>query len=184
MKVLISTSASKKVQANAKLMLGKKALSILTKLESLNKEKLLDTSNLNTLLDFFKFATEEDVEKVASSAPGKKMVTTLKALGSAKTIEATLKALKSIRVSKFVKERASNVTRDKVKFQVNHGGLMRELTPTLLKSAIKEATYVYPYKGHNILLNDKGTKVGVTRKKVGSSLKRLSDSQVIVRLVK
>ena len=98
---MTSESASKKAQANAKLLFGSKGATILDKLKVLSKEKLLVTPALTSIIEVVeKSADIEGITKFAKSVSGKALIKNVKALVSAKTMSATLKALKAVKVTK------------------------------------------------------------------------------------
>ncbi|QYW03822.1 hypothetical protein pEaSNUABM46_00179 [Erwinia phage pEa_SNUABM_46] len=91
-----SVSATKPQQANAAILFGKNAAVLVKRLEELVKIKELDTTNLSTLLDVLK--DEAATESLAKKASGKTLVTAVRNLYKAKTLVATINALRAIKI--------------------------------------------------------------------------------------
>lgn len=92
-----SESANKTQQNNAKILFGKTGLTVLKKLEEYSKEKQLDTSGIDALLEVLKTKDTPVLEKFASSKTGKTLVTNCKQLAKAKSFAAIMKNIKAIK---------------------------------------------------------------------------------------
>lgn len=93
---MVSESASKQSLQNAKAIFGAKHVTILKSLEQASKEKILATPGLDNLLESLKLKQTE-FEMISNKAAFKKAVIAAKAFATAKTFEAKIKALKSIK---------------------------------------------------------------------------------------
>lgn len=91
-----SVSATKPQLANAAILFGKNAAVIIKRLEELVKIKELDTSKLSALLDVLK--DEDATQSLAKKAAGKTLVTAVRNLYKAKTLVATINALRAIKI--------------------------------------------------------------------------------------
>lgn len=94
-----STSAPTKAQKEAAIYLfGSKGHSIVSVLDKFARAKEIRAPHLNGLLKLLKDAEDEEIIKFAASAAGKKTVANAKAFATAKTLAASIKALRLIRV--------------------------------------------------------------------------------------
>ncbi|QYW03139.1 hypothetical protein pEaSNUABM13_00180 [Erwinia phage pEa_SNUABM_13] len=91
-----SESATKPQLANAAILFGKNAAVIIKRLEELVKIKELDTSKLSTMLELLK--DEDATQSLAKKAAGKTLVTAVRNLYKAKTLVATINALRAIKI--------------------------------------------------------------------------------------
>lgn len=90
------SATTKPQQANAAILFGKNATVILKRLDELVKIKELDTSKLEAILDLLKDAAA--TEAYAKKAAGKSLVTAVRNLYKAKTLVATINALRAIKI--------------------------------------------------------------------------------------
>lgn len=94
-----STSAPTKAQKDAAVYLfGSKGHSIVAVLDKFSRAKELRTAHLDGLLKLMKEGEDDDIIKFGASALGKKTIQNAKAFAVAKTLTASIKALKLIRV--------------------------------------------------------------------------------------
>lgn len=94
-----STSAPTKAQKDAAVYLfGSKGHSIVAVLDKFSRAKELRTAHLDGLLKLMKEGDDDDIIKFGASALGKKTIQNAKAFAVAKTLTASIKALKLIRV--------------------------------------------------------------------------------------
>lgn len=94
-----STSAPTKAQKDAAVYLfGSKGHSIVAVLDKFSRAKELRTAHLDGLLKLMKEGEDDDIIKFGASALGKKTIQNAKAFAVAKTLAASIKALKLIRV--------------------------------------------------------------------------------------
>lgn len=94
-----STSAPTKAQKEAAIYLfGSKGHSIVSVLDKFARAKEIRAPHLNGLLKLLKDAEDEEIIKFAASAAGKKTVANAKVFATAKTLTASIKALRLIRV--------------------------------------------------------------------------------------
>lgn len=98
------SAVNKTQQANGAVLFGKNATVILKRLDELVKIKELDTSKLEAILDVLKDA--DATTALAKKAAGKNLVTAVKNLYKAKTLVATINALRAIKI----KPTAGNIT--------------------------------------------------------------------------
>lgn len=98
------SAVNKKQQANGAILFGKNATVILKRLDELIKIKELDTSKLEAILDVL--ADADATTALAKKAAGKNLVTAVKNLYKAKTLVATINALRAIKI----KPNAGNIT--------------------------------------------------------------------------
>lgn len=96
--ILLSESATKKQNANAKVLFGTKGETIVSAIETLTKSKELDTSNLAHVMEVLK--DDAKTVKYASNAVGKKNVLALKLLLKAKTVFAAIDVIAKVKVPK------------------------------------------------------------------------------------
>ncbi|QZE60088.1 hypothetical protein pEaSNUABM35_00171 [Erwinia phage pEa_SNUABM_35] len=102
---VVSISAATKAQvANADILFGKNAKVLIKRIDELTKIKELDTSKLEIILDILK--DTDATTAFAKKAAGKSAVTAIKNLYKAKTLVATINALRAIKV----KPEAANAT--------------------------------------------------------------------------
>ncbi|AWY08447.1 hypothetical protein HOT49_gp176 [Erwinia phage vB_EamM_Alexandra] len=105
---VVSISAATKAQvANADILFGKNAKVLIKRIDELVKIKELDTSKLETILDILR--DTDATTAFAKKAAGKSAVTAIKNLYKAKTLVATINALRAIKV----KPEAANATAGK-----------------------------------------------------------------------
>lgn len=95
---LLSESASKKQNTNAKVLFGAKGETIVKTIESLLKSKELDTGTLAHVMEVLK--DDAKTVKYASNAVGKKNVLALKLLLKAKTVFAAIDVIAKVKVPK------------------------------------------------------------------------------------
>lgn len=94
-----STSAPTKAQKEAAIYLfGSKGHSIVSVLDKFARAKEIRAPHLNGLLKLLKDAEDEEIIKFAASAAGKKTIANAKVFATAKTLTASIKALRLIRV--------------------------------------------------------------------------------------
>lgn len=94
-----STSAPSKAQKDAAVyMFGSKGHSIVAVLDKFSRAKELRTAHLDGLLKLMKDGEDDDIIKFTASALGKRTITAARAFAVAKTLTASIKALKLIRV--------------------------------------------------------------------------------------
>lgn len=94
---VVSVSAvTKTQQANATVLFGKNATVLVKRLDELNKIKELDTAKIRAILDVL--SDNEATAALAKKAAGKTLVTAVKNLYKAKTLVATINALRAIRI--------------------------------------------------------------------------------------
>lgn len=94
-----STSAPSKAQKDAAVyMFGSKGHSIVAVLDKFSRAKELRTAHLDGLLKLMKDGEDDEIIKFTASAAGKKTLAAAKAFAVAKTLTASIKALKLIRV--------------------------------------------------------------------------------------
>ena len=94
-----STSAPTRAQKEAAIYLfGSKGHSIVSVLDKFARAKEIRAPHLNGLLKLLKDAEDEEIIKFAASAAGKKTVANAKVFATAKTLAASIKALRLIRV--------------------------------------------------------------------------------------
>lgn len=94
-----STSAPSKAQKDAAVyMFGSKGHSIVAVLDKFSRAKELRTAHLDGLLKLMKDGEDDEIIKFTASALGKKTLAAAKAFAVAKTLTASIKALKLIRV--------------------------------------------------------------------------------------
>ncbi|QZE57460.1 hypothetical protein MPK71_gp251 [Erwinia phage pEa_SNUABM_1] len=94
-----STSAPSKAQKDAAVyMFGSKGHSIVAVLDKFSRAKELRTAHLDGLLKLMKDGEDDEIIKFTASAAGKKSLAAAKAFAVAKTLTASIKALKLIRV--------------------------------------------------------------------------------------
>ncbi|EBY9527618.1 hypothetical protein D5P86_01385 [Salmonella enterica subsp. enterica serovar Infantis] len=98
------SAVTKTQQANGAILFGKNATVILKRLGELIKIKELDTSKLEAILDVL--ADADATTALAKKAAGKNLVTAVKNLYKAKTLVATINALRAIKI----KPTAGNIT--------------------------------------------------------------------------
>lgn len=98
------SAVNKTQQANGAILFGKNATVILKRLAELIKIKELDTSKLEAILDVL--ADADATTALAKKAAGKNLVTAVKNLYKAKTLVATINALRAIKI----KPTAGNIT--------------------------------------------------------------------------
>lgn len=102
---LISLSAvNKKQTANAAILFGKNAAVLIKRLDELVKVKELDTAKIEAILDMLN--DEDATTAYAKKAAGKNLATAVKNLYKAKTLVATINALRAIKI----KPTAGNIT--------------------------------------------------------------------------
>lgn len=100
----MSVSATKRQKNAARLMFGTKSESILAALEAIAKESSFVTdAHLDHILAFLNKADEDTIARVASSAPGKRMVAAARRLANAKTLVTVLNALKDLKSTRAVR---------------------------------------------------------------------------------
>lgn len=94
-----SLSAPTKAQKDAAIyMLGSKGHAIVSVLDKLSRAKEIRAPHLDGLLKLMKDGTDEEIIKFVASAAGKKTLLNAKAFATAKTLTASIKALRLIRV--------------------------------------------------------------------------------------
>lgn len=94
-----SLSAPTKAQKDAAIyMLGSKGHAIVSVLDKLSRAKEIRAPHLDGLLKLMKDGTDEEIIKFVASASGKKTLLNAKAFATAKTLAASIKALRLIRV--------------------------------------------------------------------------------------
>lgn len=94
-----SLSAPTKAQKDAAVfMFGSKGHSIVGVLEKLSRAKELRAPHIVGLLKMMKEGEDEEIIKFTASAAGKKAIAAAKAFATAKTLMASIKALKLVRV--------------------------------------------------------------------------------------
>ena len=94
---LISLSAvNKKQTSNAAILFGKNAAVLIKRLDELVKVKELDTAKIEAILDMLN--DEDATTAYAKKAAGKNLVTAVKNLYKAKTLVATINALRAIKI--------------------------------------------------------------------------------------
>lgn len=95
---LLSESATKKQNTNAKVLFGTKGETIVKTIELLIKAKQLDTSVLTHVMEVLK--DDAKTAKYATNAVGKKNVLALKLLLKAKTVFAAIDVIAKVKVPK------------------------------------------------------------------------------------
>lgn len=94
---LISLSAvNKKQTSNAAILFGKNAAVLIKRLDELVKVKELDTAKIEAILDMLN--DEDATTAYAKKAAGKNLATAVKNLYKAKTLVATINALRAIKI--------------------------------------------------------------------------------------
>lgn len=97
-----STSATKAVLASAKVMFGPKGDAIVTRMEQMVKIKELDTSRIDYVLDMIKTKNDDELRKWKATAQGKSIITSARALVTAKSLVQVINILRQIKVPKTV----------------------------------------------------------------------------------
>lgn len=94
-----SLSAPTKAQKDAAVyMFGSKGHSIVAVLDKFSRAKEVRTAHIDGLLKLMKDGDDEEIIKFTASAPGKKTIAAAKQFAVAKTLTASIKALKLVRV--------------------------------------------------------------------------------------
>lgn len=94
---VVSISAATKAQvANADILFGKNAKVLIKRIDELVKIKELDTTKLEAILDILR--DTDATTSFAKKVSGKNAVTAIKALYRAKTLVATINALRAIKI--------------------------------------------------------------------------------------
>ncbi|QZE60162.1 hypothetical protein pEaSNUABM35_00245 [Erwinia phage pEa_SNUABM_35] len=94
-----SLSAPTKAQKDAAVyMFGSKGHSIVAVLDKFSRAKEVRTAHIDGLLKLMKDGDDEEIIKFTASAPGKKTIAAAKQFAVAKTLAASIKALKLVRV--------------------------------------------------------------------------------------
>lgn len=110
---LISLSAvNKKQTANAAILFGKNAAVLIKRLDELVKVKELDTAKIEAILDMLN--DEDATTAYAKKAAGKNLVTAVKNLYKAKTLVATINALRAIKIKLTDPNKVAAVKPEKV----------------------------------------------------------------------
>lgn len=110
---LISLSAiNKKQTANAAILFGKNAAVLIKRLDELVKVKELDTAKIEAILDMLN--DEDATTAYAKKAAGKNLVTAVKNLYKAKTLVATINALRAIKIKLTDPNKVTAVKPEKV----------------------------------------------------------------------
>ncbi|QZE56447.1 hypothetical protein pEaSNUABM40_00253 [Erwinia phage pEa_SNUABM_40] len=99
LKGVASTSAPTKAQKDAAVyMFGSKGHSIVAVLDKFSRAKELRTAHVDGMLKMMKEGEDDEIIKFTESAAGRKAIAAAKAFAVAKTLTASIKALKLIRV--------------------------------------------------------------------------------------
>lgn len=110
---LISLSAvNKKQTANAAILFGKNAAVLIKRLDELVKIKELDTAKIEAIMDMLN--DEDATTAYAKKAAGKNLVTAVKNLYKAKTLVATINALRAIKIKLTDPNKVAAVKPEKV----------------------------------------------------------------------
>lgn len=96
---VVSVSATKAQKEAAKYLFGKNSEKILANIETLAKSKLVLSPHLRGLMLMLRDAEDDEIIRFRSTVSGKATIKAVQDLAKAKTLDASLKAFKMIKVS-------------------------------------------------------------------------------------
>lgn len=112
---VVSLSATVAQKEAAKFLFGKNYLKILTAIETLAKSKIVLSPHVRGLLLMLRDAEDDEIIKFQKAAGGKATIKAVQDLAKAKTLDASLKAFKAIKVPKQWQTEGTKVSKTPAK---------------------------------------------------------------------